>query len=53
MLIDQDPGEGTAYIDLAPEINNRWSGPIFEGKFGTVILNEDGDGNIVGIEVIA
>jgi len=40
------------YVDLVPECLHRWNRQPIEADGVTLIVDEDDEGNIVGIEVI-
>lgn len=52
MIVSHDPGEGVAYVYLAG-LGERSARPqIIDGKYGTVILDFDNEGNVIGVEVL-
>lgn len=44
--------DGAGYIDIVPECMHRWNREPIEAEGVTFIVDEDENGNIVGIEVL-
>jgi uncharacterized protein YuzE len=52
MLIRHDPGEGVAYVYLTEESARVTMTQSFGGNFGTVNIDFDESGSVVGVEVL-
>lgn len=52
--ITQDPGEGVAYVYLAPldGFTRTVESEIIPGRYATVVIDRDEGGDILGIEFI-
>ena len=52
MLIDQDPGEGAAYIYLTDPAEKSFRTETLDTRRGIVNLDYDEHGYVIGIEVL-